>query len=68
MKGATLAGMRTRIAVMALVVLVLAACASMPGSRAPYVGEFTGAFVDGVPLYRLPTIEVVGSRRSLEGS
>ena len=40
----------------------------MPGSpsteAAPYVGVFTGEFVDGKPLYRLPTIEVFGSRKS----
>lgn len=29
---------------------------------APYVGVFTGEFVDGLPLYRFPTIEVVGWR------
>lgn len=33
--------------------------------HASYVGVFTGEFVDGRPLYRFPTIEVVGSRRSL---
>jgi hypothetical protein len=26
---------------------------------------FTGEFVDGLPLYRFPTIVVIGSRRSL---
>jgi hypothetical protein len=48
----------------------LAGCASnsspssdRPGTDAtPYVGTFTGQFIDGKPLYRLPTIEVVGSR------
>jgi hypothetical protein len=48
-----------------LVACALAACASAP-ARAPYVGVFTGEYVDGLPLYRLPTIEVVGSRRSVE--
>lgn len=32
---------------------------------APYVGVFTGQFVDGQPLYRFPAIEVVGLRSSL---
>ena len=31
----------------------------------PYVGVFTGEFVDGVPLYRFPAIHVVGSRSSV---
>jgi hypothetical protein len=31
----------------------------------PYVGVFTGEFVDGKPLYRFPTIEVVVSRSSI---
>ena len=51
----------------------LAGCASEltprpdhhPAADAPYVGVFTGEFVDGKPLYRFPTIEVVGSRSSL---
>jgi hypothetical protein len=63
--GATLAGVPARLAI-AFVVLGLAACASAPTSGMPYVGVFTGEFVDGLPLYRLPTIEVVGSRRSIE--
>jgi hypothetical protein len=54
----------------ALVGLALAGCASVPGdapspsppATAPYVGIFTGRFVDGKPLYRFPTIEVTGSR------
>jgi len=59
---------RVRGAILALLVLALAGCASgLPhtgdASRPPYVGVFTGEFVDGLPLYRLPTIEVVGSRR-----
>jgi hypothetical protein len=29
-----------------------------------YVGAFTGRFVDGLPLYRLPPVHVVGTRRS----
>jgi hypothetical protein len=51
----------------------LAGCASglnperRPSARnaAPYVGVFTGEFVDGKPLYRFPAIEIVGSRSSL---
>jgi hypothetical protein len=60
--------MRVRTAILALLVLALAGCASrvFPGGdppRPPYVGVFTGQFVDGLPLYRLPTIDVIGSRR-----
>ena len=63
--------MRARIAIVALLVvlLALAGCASGVPPRpdrspdAPYVGVFTGDFVDGLPLYRLPTIEVIGSQR-----
>jgi hypothetical protein len=59
---------RIRTAILALLVLALAGCASgLPpradSSRPPYIGVFTGEFVDGLPLYRLPTIEVIGSRR-----
>ena len=39
---------------------------AVPSTEAvPYVGVFTGEFVDGKPLYRFPTIEVVGSRSSV---
>jgi hypothetical protein len=55
-----------RLGIAAFVVLGLAACASAPMAGRPYVGVFTGEFVNGLPLYRLPTIEVVGSRRSVE--
>jgi hypothetical protein len=63
---------RTAFAVVALLLVGLAGCASeltpkpnrSPADAAPYVGVFTGEFVDGKPLYRLPTIEVVGSRSS----
>ena len=41
--------------------LGLAGCAELR-SRPPYVGEFTGEYVDGKPLYRLPSIQVVGYR------
>jgi hypothetical protein len=63
---------RRAFAVAALVLGGLAACASdpaltnhPPSDAAPYVGAFTGEFVDGKPLYRLPSIEIVGSRSSL---
>jgi hypothetical protein len=56
-----------------LLIVGLAGCASEltpkaslpPANAAPYVGVFTGEFVDGLPLYRLPAIEVVGSRSSI---
>jgi hypothetical protein len=46
--------------------LGIAGCASAPTAITAYVGEFTGEFVDGVPLYRFPAIEVVGTRRSVD--
>jgi hypothetical protein len=49
---------------LAIAVLGIAGCAYTP-SRPPYVGVFTGEFVDGRPLYRFPSIEVVGSRKSV---
>jgi hypothetical protein len=62
----------TRVAIAAFLVLALAGCAAemgpFPRSSAaqgdPYVGMFTGEFVDGKPLYRFPAIYVVGSRSS----
>ena len=33
-------------------------------ARSPMVGVFTGEFVNGVPVYRLPPIAVVGRRES----
>jgi hypothetical protein len=58
-----------RIFAASLLVLGLAGCAAMgpqAGSSAseasPYVGVFTGEFVDGKPLYRFPAIHVVGAR------
>lgn len=53
-----------------MLVLGLAGCAAAPDSKpsnspveaAPYVGVFTGEFVDGRPLYRFPPILVIGSR------
>jgi hypothetical protein len=64
---------RALFAMVTLFVVGLAGCATeltpgpaSPSSEAtPYIGVFTGEFVDGQPLYRLPTIEVVGSRRSV---
>jgi hypothetical protein len=61
---------RAAFAAGALLIVGLAGCASVltpepnrpPEDAAPYVGVFTGEFVDGKPLYRFPTIEVVGSR------
>jgi hypothetical protein len=64
---------RTAFAVEVLLIVGLAGCASEltprpnrpPADAAPYVGVFTGEFVDGKPLHRFPTIEVVGSRSSI---
>jgi hypothetical protein len=58
------------VAVATALVLGLAGCAaelgpkpsSSPLEAAPYVGVFTGEFVDGRPLYRFPRILVIGSR------
>jgi hypothetical protein len=63
----------TAFATLVLLMAGLAGCASelstrtdsAPPNAAPFVGVFTGEFVDGKPLYRFPTIEVVGSRRSI---
>jgi hypothetical protein len=64
---------RTALATVALLLVGLAGCASEltprpngpPAGGVPYVGVFTGELVDGKPLYRFPTIEVVGSRSGL---
>ena len=48
-----------------LLVIGLAGCASTGAPKADYVGFFTGEYVDGRPLYRFPTIEVVATRNSL---
>lgn len=64
---------RPALAAVALLIVGLAGCASGPTPRpahpsadaVPYVGVFTGEFVDGKPLYRFPTIEVVVSRSSI---
>ena len=63
---------RRTLAAVALLIVGFAGCASElaprqdgpPASAAPYVGVFTGEFVDGKPLYRFPAIEVVGSQGS----
>lgn len=65
---------RTVVAAAALLIVGLTGCALELTSRStrpsadpvPYVGVFTGAFVEGKPLYRFPTIEVVGSRSGAE--
>jgi hypothetical protein len=47
------------------IAVVLSGCASVDrtsADRASYVGVFTGDFVDGLALYRLPSITVVGRR------
>ncbi len=58
---------RTTLAMVALLMVGLAGCASDLTSRdaAPDEGVFTGEFVDGMPVYRFPTIVVVGWRSSL---
>ncbi|HQR12515.1 MAG TPA: hypothetical protein PLW68_14415 [Casimicrobiaceae bacterium] len=61
------------IAIAASFVLGLAGCAagfngSYGGSAqqdSVIVGVFTGEYVDGKPLFRLPAIQVVGSRSDL---
>ena len=51
---------------MVAVALGIAGCAAAPTATTGYVGEFTGEFVNGLPLYRFPTIEVVGKRSSAD--
>jgi len=61
------------VAVATALLLGLAGCAaelgpkpsSSPLEAASYAGVFTGEFVDGQPLYRLPPILVIGSRSSV---
>jgi hypothetical protein len=59
----------TSIVFAILLVLGLAGCAAQPsGSTSEdtvYVGVFTGEYVDGIPLYRFPSITVVGARSSV---
>jgi len=62
------------VAVASALLLGLAGCAAQPGPKsntssseaAPYVGVFTGEFVDGKPLYRFPSIFVTGSRKGVD--
>jgi hypothetical protein len=55
-----------------LLVSTLVGCAGMSqkagkaGETDPYAGVFTGEYVEGLPLYRLPSIRVVGSRRAAD--
>ena len=65
-------GKAVRIAIAALLMIGLAGCGVQPwresddrSTEVPYVGVFTGQFVDGRPVYRFPTIVVLGSRRSV---
>ena len=60
------------MAVAVAVAVTLAGCAGMNGrthgpeaEETPYVGVFTGEYVDGKPLFRFPSIYVVGSRSSV---
>jgi hypothetical protein len=61
---------RAWIALAALLILGLAGCAPELTLRpvrpsmeaAPYVGMFTGEYVDGKPLYRFPAIDIIGWR------
>jgi hypothetical protein len=50
-----------RVTALCLMMIAIAGCA-IPAAKPAYVGVFTGEFVDGLPLYRLPTIDVTGSR------
>jgi hypothetical protein len=66
LRGNSRTSARAALAIGALLVVGLAGCASvLPADPAPYVGTFTGEFVDGKPLYRFPTIEVVGTRSNI---
>jgi len=64
---------RAALALVALLAFGLAGCtpglmprpSRPPADTGSYVGVFTGEFVDGKPLYRFPTIEVIGLRSSL---
>jgi hypothetical protein len=64
---------RLLIAMAASIAVSLSGCATngqvadVHRATEPYVGVFTGRLVDGLPLYRLPPIDVVGSRRSADG-
>ena len=70
--GKARAGTSIAIATL-LLALGLAGCAvelrgrfgSSTTEGTQYVGVFTGEYVDGKPLYRFPSILVVGSRNSV---
>ena len=65
----------TSIGIAILLVLGLVGCAaelsgklsSSASDDTPYVGLFTGEYVDGKPLYRFPPIYVIGSRSTVGG-
>ena len=61
-----------RHAIVVSLVVGLAGCASEltpgpihPSTEVAPVAVFTGEFVDGKPLYRLPRMEVVGYRSNI---
>jgi hypothetical protein len=59
-----------RATALCVLALCIAGCA-MQAAKPAYVGVFTGEFVDGLPLYRLPSIDVIGWRarsNALDGS
>jgi hypothetical protein len=73
--GRTWAGVPTRvsIAIATFFALGLTGCAAESSGSfnrtalqdSPNVGVFTGEYVDGLPLFRLPAIQVIGSRGEL---
>jgi hypothetical protein len=54
---------RAAIVLSILATLALGGCATAPDTAQSYVGVFSGEYVDGLPLYRFPVIDVVGKRR-----
>ena len=59
----------TRRITLAVVVLAVAVTAAIGAARhssspAPTLGVATGEYVDGVPVYRLPTVNVTVSRQA----
>jgi len=63
--GIACAGRAAYLSIALAVAAGLSGCASVGHSsadRPSYVGVFTGSFIDGLPLYRLPSITVVGRR------
>lgn len=51
-------------AVLAGNVIVEATAAERDAGQAQMVGVFTGRFANGVPIYRLPSVTVVASRKA----